>query len=132
MVVGKYDHLHPSAVECIEHDAETRIQWMKKTRWIGYPRAQEVMGKLEDLLRHPREARMPSMLLIGGTNNGKTRLVRNFAQRHPVQENPDGEHVIAPVLYVHPRVRQGSMRRFSIRYSKGFPLRPRMQSERKW
>lgn len=98
--MGKYDHLHPSAVECIEHDAETRIQWMKKTRWIGYPRAQEVMGKLEDLLRHPREARMPSMLLIGGTNNGKTRLVRNFAQRHPVQENPDGEHVIAPVLYV--------------------------------
>ncbi len=96
----KYSHLHPSTAECMELDAEARIEWLKKPRWIGYPRAQEVMGKLEDLLRHPREARMPSMLLIGGTNNGKTRLIRNFAQRHPVQENPGGEHVIAPVLYV--------------------------------
>ena len=95
-----YSHLHPSAAECIELDAEARIEWLRRPRWIGYPRAQEVMGKLEDLLRHPREARMPNMLLIGGTNNGKTRLIRNFAQRHLAQENPGGEHVVAPVLYI--------------------------------
>lgn len=94
-----YNHLHPGTVEHIELDAESRIQWLKQTRWIGYPRAQEVMGKLEDLVHHPREARMPNMLLIGGTNNGKTRLIRNFAQRHPAEENPGGEHIVAPVLY---------------------------------
>lgn len=94
-----YSHLHPSAAEYIEQDADARITWLKKPRWIGYPRAQEVMGKLEDLVCHPREARMPNMLLIGGTNNGKTRLIRHFAQRHPAEENPGGEHIIAPVLY---------------------------------
>lgn len=94
-----YMHLHSSVADYIELDANARIQWLKRPRWIGYPRAQEVMGKLEDLLRHPREARMPNMLLIGGTNNGKTRLIRNFAQRHRAEENPGGEHIIAPVLY---------------------------------
>lgn len=95
-----HNHLHPSAAECIELDDDSRIQWLDRPRWIGYSRAQDVMGKLEDLVRHPREARMPNMLLIGNTNNGKTRLIRSFAQRHPAEGNPGGEHIIAPVLYV--------------------------------
>ena len=94
-----YEHLHQVAAENIDQAPEARIQWLKKPRWIGYPRAQEIMGKLEDLVRHPREARMPNMLLIGGTNNGKTRLIQNFAQRHMPDENSGGEHIIAPVLY---------------------------------
>ncbi len=40
------------------------------------------------------------MLLIGATNNGKTRLIEHFLQRHPADENPGGEHIIAPVIYV--------------------------------
>ncbi|MDH0334626.1 TniB family NTP-binding protein [Metapseudomonas otitidis] len=94
-----YEHLHQVTAENIEQPPEARIQWLKKPRWIGYPRAQEIMGKLEDLVSHPREERMPNMLLIGGTNNGKTRLIRNFAQRHMADENVGGEHIIAPVLY---------------------------------
>ncbi|MDO9268862.1 MAG: TniB family NTP-binding protein [Methylobacter sp.] len=94
-----YKHLHPSTAEYIELDTEQRIQWLRTPRWIGYPRAQDIMGKLEDLVSHPREARMPNMLLIGGTNNGKTRLIKQFAQRHMTDENPGGEYIIAPVLY---------------------------------
>lgn len=95
-----YKHLHPSAAEYVELSVSERVQWLKRPRWIGYPRALEVMGKLEDLLQHPRESRMPNMLLIGGTNNGKTRLIKSFALRHPVEENLGGEHIFAPVLYV--------------------------------
>lgn len=94
-----YKHLHPSTAEYAELDAEQRIQWLRTPRWIGYPRAQDIMSKLEDLVSHPREARMPNMLLIGGTNNGKTRLIKQFAQRHMTDENPSGEYIIAPVLY---------------------------------
>lgn len=94
-----YEHLHPVTAEIVELDSAARIQWLKKPRWIGYSRAQEIIGRLEDLVSHPREARMPNMLLIGGTNNGKTRLIRSFAQRHLANENVGGEHIIAPVLY---------------------------------
>jgi len=98
--MSDYGHLHPSAAQSIELDASGRIEWLKRTRWIGYPRAQELIGKLEDLVRHPRETRMPNMLLIGHTNNGKTQLIQSFAQRHPAEDNPGGEHIVAPVLYV--------------------------------
>jgi hypothetical protein len=95
-----YAHLHPGTVEVIELDAEERIRWLKRKRWIGYPRAIDVLGKLEALLTHPRETRMPNMLLIGGTNNGKSKLIQNFAERHPAEENPGGDHIIAPVLQI--------------------------------
>jgi hypothetical protein len=95
-----YEHLHPSTIECVDLDVEQRIQWLRKARWIGYPRAQAIMAKLEDLVHYPQEPRMPNMLLIGSSNNGKTRLIKQFAQRHLAEENKGGEHIIAPVLYV--------------------------------
>lgn len=78
---------------------QERIQWINNPRWIGYPRAQQILKKLDDLLHYPRQARMPSMLIIGRSNNGKTRLIQNFSQKHEAQENPQGDYIIAPVIY---------------------------------
>jgi hypothetical protein len=94
-----YPHLHPAVIEVVQQGVDDRIKWIRNPRWIGYPRAQELLAKLEDLVHHPRQARMPNMLLIGNSNNGKTRLIQTFAQRHPVEENVGGEHIIANVLY---------------------------------
>lgn len=95
-----YSHLHPNTVDCIELDANARINWLKNPRWIGYPKAHDVLSKLEDLVHHPQEPRMPNMLLIGSSNNGKTKLIQHFARRHLARENKGGEHIIAPVMYV--------------------------------
>jgi len=54
-------------------DAE-RIARIRAERWIGYSRAREALAKLEDLLTHPVRQRMPNLLLIGPTNNGKSML----------------------------------------------------------
>ncbi|WHI44627.1 TniB family NTP-binding protein [Microbulbifer sp. VAAF005] len=94
------EHLHPRIHNVVELDRQARIQWIKEPRWIGYPRAQEVLSKLDDLVRHPKESRMPNMLLVGRTNNGKTKLVRHFANLNQASENPEGEHIIAPVIYI--------------------------------
>jgi hypothetical protein len=40
------------------------------------------------------------MLIVGETNNGKTMLVEKFRERHPASENPNGEAVKIPVLYI--------------------------------
>lgn len=95
-----YTHLHQKAVELVESDHEIRVQWLKENRWIGYPRAAEIMRKLEVLLVHPRETRMPNMLIIGETNNGKSKIVEAFGDRHPADENPLGDHIIVPVLRI--------------------------------
>lgn len=95
----QYSHLHPSVIKQMELSPSERINWMMKPRWLGYPRAKEVLDKLEDLLVYPRQERMPNMALIGKSNNGKTKLVKHFAQQHLPEENTGGESIIAPVLY---------------------------------
>ena len=55
-------------------DAE-RIARIRAERWIGYSRAREALAKLEELLTHPVRQRMPNLLLIGPTNNGKSMLI---------------------------------------------------------
>ncbi|MBS1186609.1 MAG: transposase [Burkholderiaceae bacterium] len=97
--MNNFRHLHPDTEAQANLSAKERVQWLQKPRWIGYPRAQDILGKLDDLVHHPRVVRMPNMLLIGSSNNGKSELVQRFAQRYPAEENPRGEHIVAPVLY---------------------------------
>ena len=98
--MADYSHLHQSVIPMMDLSQGDRIQQVKTPRWIGYPRANEILGRLEDLLSHPKEPRMPGILLVGPSNNGKTRLIRQFVKRHPVDENPGGENIIAPVFLI--------------------------------
>jgi len=43
---------------------------------------------------------MPNLLVVGDTNNGKTMLVKRFCAQHPPSDNPEGEAISVPVLYV--------------------------------
>ena len=95
-----YSHLSENAITKLELSDSERIQHIRKSRWIGYGRAKEILIKLEDLLAHPVQPRMPNMLIVGETNNGKTMLVTKFREKHPADENPDGESVNIPVLYI--------------------------------
>ena len=98
--MSMYAHLSERAIEKLALSNTDRIQHIKKSRWIGYDRAKEIMAKLEDLLVHPSQPRMPNMLIVGETNNGKTMLVSKFREKHPAEENPNGEAVNIPVLYI--------------------------------
>lgn len=95
-----YPHLHSKTALIVKLSSEARIEWMKERRWFGYPRAQEIIDELEELLAYPRVDRMPNILIVGRSNNGKSSICREFYHRHPVNENPNGEHIIVPVLYI--------------------------------
>lgn len=81
-------------------DQKERIEHILKPKWIGYPTAQSILDQLEDLLNHPKQSRMPNLLIVGETNNGKTRLIEQFRQSHPADPNLDGDAIKVPVLYV--------------------------------
>ena len=98
--MSDYSHLNESAREMLSLDDKSRIEKIRSDRWIGYSRAKNVLNKLEDLLAYPRTERMPNLLLVGDTNNGKTMLVKKFCRSHPAEDNPNGEGVIAPVMFV--------------------------------
>ncbi len=91
---------HPEIEKVLALSVEERIAWLKQDRWFGYARANQVLDKLDDLVTHPRVHRMPSMLVISRTNNGKTHLAKRFVSKYPVDENLNGNHIVAPVLFV--------------------------------
>lgn len=71
-------------------------------------------------------ARMPNLLLIGPTNNGKSMIVEKFRRMHPPVSHPDHEHI--PVLAVQ-MPSEPSVIRFYVAMlaALGAPLRPRQR-----
>ena len=94
------ENLTPPARAALALTDEERIQWLRKSRWIGYTRATEILDKLDDLMTYPKKHRMPNLLIVGDTNNGKTMIVNRFHRAHKARENPGGEGITLPVLAV--------------------------------
>ena len=89
-------HLHPAVRQAALLPADQRLAVIRGDRWIGYPRASQALARLEALLAWPTRQRMPNMLLIGPTNNGKSILIEKFRRAHPPGHEPDRENI--PVL----------------------------------
>ncbi|MDF2256006.1 TniB family NTP-binding protein [Streptomyces ferralitis] len=89
-------HLCPAAQQIARLPDGERLRYVRADRWIGYPRATEALGRLETLLAWPSKQRMPNLLLLGPTNNGKSMIVEKFRRAHPPVSHPDREEI--PVL----------------------------------
>jgi hypothetical protein len=102
VVSGKYEHLHPPVRALAAESNEARIRRIRTDRWISYARAELAHSAIEDLLTFPKRTRMPNLLLVGPTNNGKTMIVEKFRRAHPPTEASDSDDRIAniPVLKV--------------------------------
>ena len=94
----EYSHLHPRVRPILGKSSQEKIHYVKTDRWIGYTRAHEILRKMDDLVTHPRVDRMPSMLIIGRSNNGKSKIVERFKKNHPPSSNYGGEKIRATVL----------------------------------
>jgi type II secretory pathway predicted ATPase ExeA len=79
-----------------------RIRRIRTDRWIGYARAQAALAAMEDLLSFPKRTRMPNLLLVGPSNNGKTMIVEKFRRVHlpSAEADPREGAVAVPVLKV--------------------------------
>ncbi len=93
-------HLGEASQSALELPDEERIRGLRQARWIGYTRAREILGRLEDLLLYPPLHRMPCLLVVGETNNGKTAIVNRFERLHPADDNASGDSIRVPVLTV--------------------------------
>lgn len=78
-----YSHLHASIRPLAEENNESRIRRIRTDRWITYGRAEVALAAMDDLLNFPKRTRMPNLLLVGPTNNGKTMIVEKFRRSHP-------------------------------------------------
>lgn len=89
-----------NALEATTLPLKDRVAYIRKKKWFGYTLATSILDTLEDLLDYPKSPRMPNMLIVGDTNNGKTSLVLEFLKNHPSDDNLEGDNVKVPVFYM--------------------------------
>ena len=94
------DHLLPTVRYTALLPANERIQRVRAERWIGYPKAHDALAKLEQLFTHPTRQRMPNVLLVGPTNNGKTMIIEKFRRLHPSVSTADSDAEELPIVCV--------------------------------
>lgn len=123
---GDLGHLHASAGAVARLPAEERLRHVRADRWIGYSRATAALERLETLYEWPGKQRMPNLLLIGPTNNGKSMIIEKFRRLHPATSHADREQM--PVLAVQ-MPSEPSVIRFYVALlaAMGAPLRPRQR-----
>ncbi|WP_430786999.1 TniB family NTP-binding protein [Actinoplanes sp. G11-F43] len=120
------DHLHLGARPVALLPDEERLRHVRAERWIGYSRAAEAVERLEELLVWPARQRMPNLLLIGPTNNGKSMIVEKFRRLHPPISHPDREEI--PVLALQMPSEPSVLRFYvAVLAALGAPLRPRQR-----
>lgn len=119
-------HLHPASREVARLPSSERVHRIHADRWIGYPKAVDAVERLEMLFRWPRKQRMPNLLLVGPTNNGKSMIVERFRRQHPPVTEPDRESI--PVVCVQMPSEPSVLRFYTaLLAALGAPLRPRQR-----
>lgn len=78
-----YEKLTPRAQEALALSDKERIANTQKKVWINYPRAQMILNEMEYLFTHEKDERMPNLVIVGDTNNGKTTILNKFMEMHP-------------------------------------------------
>ncbi|MHB1697430.1 MAG: TniB family NTP-binding protein [bacterium] len=92
------ERLTKKAAEYLGKSDDERISYIKKERFILYPSALRILDKLEELLIEPKKTRIPCLLIVGDSNNGKTSIINKFKKDHPPTDGMETDAV--PVLSV--------------------------------
>lgn len=94
------NHLIEKVREIAKLDEATRIQEVRRKKWIGYTAANAVLANMEDLLNHPKTHRMPNLLIKAETNNGKSFILNRFIKLHQPYEDQESEEFHIPVVSI--------------------------------
>lgn len=114
--------LTQTAQEFLNKPLEERIKKCKEQIWIPYPQANNILNELEDLFDYPDKERIPGLLIVGDTNNGKTTIINRFIDRHPRYINITNKipivKISAPISPSHNALYEKLLDTYYIPYSK--------------
>ncbi|TCQ99164.1 TniB family NTP-binding protein [Neorhizobium sp. JUb45] len=119
-------HLTVTAAELLSEADNQRIRAIRSRRWLIYPRAKQVLDRLNLLVDHPRGTRMPSLAIYGDSGMGKTMIMKRFRDQHPPSFNSLTGRLKTPVLAMEMTSRPGERRFYAeLLTLLGAPQRPR-------
>jgi hypothetical protein len=65
-------------------------------RWVSYPKAEQILSRLDDLLFLPARVRMPNVLIHGASGAGKSMIIEKFTRDHPTES--DRQDATRPIV----------------------------------
>lgn len=95
----EYRHVDKKFHYLFDLSDDARIAFLDEPRWINYPCADEVIDTLRQLLEKPKRARMPSLFILGDSNNGKTTTALRFFDRHGEGYINERNEPVKPVIF---------------------------------
>lgn len=93
-----YNHIHPDFLHIMALSNAERLAFLDEPRWIGYDSAKLILDSLSALMVKPKRPRMPSLLIVGEPNNGKTTIVKRFFDLCGKAYVDDNADAIKPVI----------------------------------
>ncbi|HCR88428.1 MULTISPECIES: TniB family NTP-binding protein [Psychrobacter] len=97
---ASYLHVYKDFRHLVEYSDDDRLDFINEARWVNYEVADNIILELNGLLRFPKRLRMPNLLIVGDSNNGKTSIAHRFFRKHgmPVEENGI---LVKPVIFAN-------------------------------
>lgn len=95
-----YSHIVDKFRHILDLSTEERLHFIDEPRWVSYEVADNIIAELVGLMNYPKRLRMPNLLIVGDSNNGKTSIAHRFYTNYgmPREENTD---LVMPVLFVN-------------------------------
>jgi GTPase SAR1 family protein len=98
--MAELGHLSELTRPVMSQSREERLEFLRRDKWVPYPKASEIFQLADDLLAYPKTIRMPSLLIVGDADNGKSSLLKRFSSKlHPPDVMPSGDP-FTPVVWV--------------------------------
>ena len=94
-----YTHIHEKFRHIAHLPDKQRIEFIYSPRWVGYSTANEIIDVMQGLMNHVKQHRMPNLLLIGDSNNGKTTIINRFYDKFGDNYTAD-EELIIPLIKI--------------------------------
>lgn len=95
-----YTHIYEKFRHVAHLPDNERIEFIYAPRWIGYKSAHEVLEVMQGLMNRIKQHRMPNLLLIGDSNNGKTTVIKRFNEKFGETYIDDNDHLNVPVRLI--------------------------------
>ncbi|MFY9074074.1 TniB family NTP-binding protein [Malaciobacter mytili] len=81
-ITSHIKNLLPGAKNVLNKSIDDKIRKVREQIWIPYPKANLVLKELEDFYSYPKKERMPNLLIVGDTNNGKSTILNKFYNKY--------------------------------------------------
>ena len=95
-----YTHVYKDFRNFLAYSDEDRLDFINEARWVNYEIADNIILELNGLLKFPKRLRMPNLLIVGDSNNGKTSIAHRFFRKHGMPFEENGV-LIKPVIFAN-------------------------------